>query len=62
MHTLDASLALDVHTGCVTRSPVVLAHNALALHIYTSHDTHARHPLTYSSLDLLQGDGRDIRY
>jgi hypothetical protein len=62
MHMLDVSLALDAHAGCVTCSPVVLAHDALALHIYTSHDVHAWHPLTYSSLDLLQGDGRDIRY
>jgi hypothetical protein len=62
MHMLDVLLALDAHTGCITHSPVVLAHDALALHIYTSHNAHARHPLTYSSLDLLQGDRRDIRY
>jgi hypothetical protein len=60
--TLDVSLTLDAHAGCVTRSPVVLAHNTLALHIYTSYDVLARHTLTYSGLDLLQGDGRDIRY
>jgi hypothetical protein len=59
---LDVSLALNAHAGCVMCSPVVLVHDTLTLHIYTSHDVHAQHPLTYSSLDLLQGDGRDIRY